>query len=425
MGSERRTHELTLPEGVTIRTHQSGRQSIQISFTFMGTHCRETLKGRPATKTHLNYASNLVARIRSEIATGDFDYLKHFPNSKGAKKLLGPASTITVAELMDEFIASRKDAWTPSALKAVKSMTETRIKGIGRIKGAGTERSKRTDRGIGKLLVADLTTTQITAWLLSDDMRGLSLKYVRNVISPLRLALFYAVHKGYCSQNPAAANVLNVKLFVPKDRWGRGSVADPFDEGEIRKLLDACEQPAFRNFIRFAFATGLRTGELIGLKWAHVDVANRRVYVQRAVVEDYEKGTKTLAGKRTVELSSEAVAALKDQALISTERRRVFLHPSTELPFKNAAQVYFLWTEVVSRTDVRFRCPRQTRHTFASAHITAGCNLFWLAKQMGHRGIDMINRHYGAFIEANVAYAPSNSSNVGKAAVTTEAQAVV
>lgn len=385
MDSERRPEHMTLPEGVTIRTYKSGRQAIQISFTYKGHHCRETLKNRPATKTHLRYAAELVMRIRSELATGDFEYLKYFPNSKCAKKLLGPGPSMTICELMDEFILAHQDAWEPSALKAVVSMTKTRIK-----------------PGIGKLLVADLTTTQVTAWLLSSEMRGLSLKYVRNIMSPLRLALYYGVHKGYCKENPTAPSVLNVKLLVPKEHWGRGSFADPFDKDEIARILGACSKPAFHNFVQFAFATGLRTGELIALKWAHIDIPGRRIHVQRAIVEDYEKGTKTLAGKRTVELNDEALAALKEQALISTGRSRVFLHPTTELPFKNAAQIYCLWTDVVSEAGVRFRCPRQTRHSFASAHITAGCNLFWLAKQLGHRGIDMINRHYGSYIDSYV-----------------------
>lgn len=386
MDSERRTDELKLPEGVTIRTHKSGRQAIQVAFTFNGHHCRETLKGRPVSRTHLRFAGDLVSRIRSEIATGQFNYERHFPESKAVRRFNGKAATLTVSELMDEFITLREAAWEPSSLKAVKSMTAIHIK-----------------KGIGKYRVAELTTTQIAAWLRSPEMSGYSLKFVRNLISPLRLAMFHAVHEGYRNDNPAAAGVLNVKLLVPKSLWASGTCADPFSNHEIKQILAHCGEPAFENFVRFAFATGLRTGELIALKWRNVDFAKRLIHVERAIVDGYEKGTKTRKGARFVTLNDEAVMALKSQILLSSEKKRVFFHPSTGLAFSTAAQIYYLWTRMIEQAEVRFRPPMQTRHSFASAHITAGCNLFWLADQLGHEGTDMINRHYGAFIKDNAA----------------------
>jgi len=38
-------------------------------------------------------------------------------------------------------------------------------------------------------------------------------------------------------------------------------------------------------------------------------------------------------------------------------------------------------------------CQSRTRH------ISQGANLFWLASQMGHKGPEMLFRHYGAYLE--------------------------
>lgn len=51
------------------------------------------------------------------------------------------------------------------------------------------------------------------------------------------------------------------------------------------------------------------------------------------------------------------------------------------------------------KAGVRYRNPYQTRHTFATKHISQGVNLFWLAAQMGHKGPEMLFRHYGRYLK--------------------------
>ena len=375
---------MNLPTGVSIRPHKSGRKTIQIAFSYRGHHCRESLRHRPVTKQNLKYAADLVSRIRSKIAADRFDYLATFPKSKVARRVLGTGPTITVSELLDEHLKTRETSLERSTLAGLRSMIDERIK-----------------PGIGDMRVVDLTPTKVAAWLRSPEMAGLSLKYVRNVLSPLRLALFHAVHLGYRADNPVASDALNVKLLVPRAHWKSGHKPDPFTRHEVQRILDACDRPAFRNFLQFAFSTGLRTGELIALRWHDVHVDQRQIRVERAVVEGHEKGTKTKKGSRLVDLDDDAIAALTDQRLITGHRSRVFWHPTTELAFTKSSQIYWLWKGVITRAGVRFRCPKQTRHTFASTKITEDVNLFYLADQLGHEGIEMLNRHYGAYIREN------------------------
>jgi hypothetical protein len=58
VGHESSFQDLTLPRGVTVRTHRSGASSIQIAFPYKGHHCREVLKGRRATKTNIRFAAD-------------------------------------------------------------------------------------------------------------------------------------------------------------------------------------------------------------------------------------------------------------------------------------------------------------------------------------------------------------------------------
>jgi integrase len=165
--------------------------------------------------------------------------------------------------------------------------------------------------------------------------------------------------------------------------------------------LDACAAPATRNLFQFAIATGLRTGELIALRWSDIDFDQRKCNVQRSIVEDYEKDTKTPKGNRAVDLSDEALEALINQRTISKKRSSVFCNPRTLLPLYNSGEIHWLWHKAVRKAEIKYRSPYQTRHTYASTKITDGCNLWELADQMGHVGTEMLNRHYGFWIEAN------------------------
>ena len=377
-----------LPVGVSIRKHRSGRETLQIAFTFMGHHCREAT-GREFSKANLRHAADLIARIRNDISEGRFDYLKRFPKSRQARKILGAAGSTTVSELLTEYLSEHSARYQESTITVWKSMIKTQIK-----------------PALGDKLVRDLTTDQITAWLGSKKLSNVSMKYIRNLLTPLRLALYYAVSKSIRSDNPASRNVCSPSACIPKRRQEKGDRPAPFSRSEVNALIAASEEGPVRNLFQFAFASGLRTGEIIGLRWTDVDFESRVIRVRQSVVRSLEKAPKTGAGRRDVEMSDAALEALQNQFEITGSRVRVFSHPITGMVLKNCHDVYHLWEKVVARAQIRFRPPKQTRHTFASLLIKErGVNLFWLAGQMGHTGIEMINRHYVTYIKENPAYA--------------------
>jgi integrase len=164
--------------------------------------------------------------------------------------------------------------------------------------------------------------------------------------------------------------------------------------------LAACGSAAARNLFQFAFASGLRCGELIGLRWEDVDFGEKKIRVRSTIVSNEEKTTKTPKGTRVVDLLPAALDALIAQREISAHRTRVFCHPITGLIFRNSDHVRDLWIPAIEKAQLRYRPPKQTRHTYASIRISEEphLNLFYLADQLGHEGIDMINRHYAVFI---------------------------
>lgn len=88
---------------------------------------------------------------------------------------------------------------------------------------------------------------------------------------------------------------------------------------EQKKFLEVAEKSSNYNQFAFILQTGLRTGELIGLKWSDIDWEKRVVHIQRSMEYRYSVGEwrigepKSKSGYRDVPLTEEAIAILKRQ----------------------------------------------------------------------------------------------------------------
>mgnify|MGYP002423606375 CR=1 FL=1 len=73
-----------------------------------------------------------------------------------------------------------------------------------------------------------------------------------------------------------------------------------------RKFVKGIERNAYENQYKFLLQTGLRTGELVGLKWADIDFANRTMMINRSMEYRYSVGEwrvgepKSKSGYRTI-----------------------------------------------------------------------------------------------------------------------------
>jgi integrase len=80
---------------------------------------------------------------------------------------------------------------------------------------------------------------------------------------------------------------------------------------EVSALLSELRDP-FRTMILLASVTGLRRGELFGLKWEDVDFNEAEIRVVRSVVAQIEGPPKTLASRRPIPMSSELASSLSN-----------------------------------------------------------------------------------------------------------------
>lgn len=367
-----------LPRGITVREHSAG-QTINVSFTFRGVRCREPLSGLPVTPANIRYAERLRAEIQGKIERGTFNYADHFPHSSKLKIFGNATTSASVLQYLNDYLATcKKRGLSPSTVR-------------------GYEKCRNALRPLHDVHVAELTPALVKNWLTRGDT---STKTARNILSFLRSAIDEAVTDGLLPVNPVT--LVSVGRYKGTELASDISAreVDPFTPDEVAAILGACRNEQWENLFRFAFATGMRSSELCALRWQDLDLVHSRVMVSSASVVGVIKGTKTRAGTREIELSTEALAAMANQKRFTfLEGGFVFHDPKTGTAWSGADAIRKkAWVPTLKKAGVRYRHPYQARHTFATAHISRGCNLFWLAKQMGHKGPEMLFRHYGTYL---------------------------
>lgn len=378
-GSPRR--ELTCPRGVIVRTFKTERR-IQIAFSFRGIECRELLPPRPITQTSVNIAGGLRAEIQRRIAEGTFVYADYFPDSDRAKQFDATGARIMVRKLLDKQLEVYE--------RQVENKTLSPSTFDGYSKAINSERMKFWD---GKAL-REATPSVLRDWISSFDITA---KFARNLLTPLRSVFEDALNDQLIDFNPFDRIALN-KLLKQSTKSSDYEV-DPFTQAERVELLKAARADE-RPLVQFGLATGLRPGELMALRWNRVDWVGSKVRVDLNLVAKTEKGPKTEAGIRDVDLSPDAIAALNCQKEFSfLAGQHVFLNPRTGTAWETDAQIRkTLWQPLCTRAGVRYRNPYQVRHTFASSLLTAGNNPWYVAQQLGHVDVQLVFRVYGKFI---------------------------
>lgn len=373
--------ELVVPRGVTIREFTGG-QRIQIAFAFRTVECRELLPPCPITQAQLSHAAGLRAEIRRKIALGTFVYVDYFPDSKRAEQFGVDGRRLLITKLLEQQL----DAYEHQVANG-KLATSTLI---GYRKGLTGERMNYW-KGV---TLAQATPSKLRDWI---GGLGLTAKAARNLLTPLRSVFEDALNDELIASNPFDRIALG-KLLKQSSKSSDYEV-DPFNAAEREALLRACRLDE-RAMLQFWLHTGLRQGELMALRWAKIDFMGATARIDLNLVAGKEKGPKTAAGVRDVQLSAEALGALiaqKAQTFLAGEH--VWHNPRNATPWQHEAQIRkTFWQPLCLRAGVRYRNPYQVRHTYASSLLTEGRNPWFIAQQLGHVDVEMVFKIYGKFI---------------------------
>ncbi len=206
--------------------------------------------------------------------------------------------------------------------------------------------------------------------------KGLSAKTVRNINQVISSALDLAKEQKLISTNPTDSCAL------PKVEHKEMQTIPAED---LAKFLREAKASGVYEMYYIELATGLRRGELLGLKWSDIDFANRVIRVQRQVAringEIVEAPLKTKNSYRNISISDDTAEVLKAQ------REKVdseYVFPSPNGGPISPDSVNHMLQRVLERAGlpkVRFH---DLRHTFATIALQNGVDIKTVSGMLGH-----------------------------------------
>lgn len=197
----------------------------------------------------------------------------------------------------------------------------------------------------------------------------------------LRRILNVAVEAGLLDRNPVA------KLKMPKFDNRRDRVIDATEYQRLLAAADDRQGAHMRPIQVVAYETGMREGEVVGLRWADVDFARH-----------FARLTETKNGeKRNVPLTEAAEEALRAWARRKDWGRRestyVFPSRAGNRPLR-AGNISAAFTRIAKRAKVADVHFHDYRHTFATRMVErGGVDLITLASITGHKTLAMLRRY--------------------------------
>jgi len=232
---------------------------------------------------------------------------------------------------------------------------------------------------------------------------GLSRRMVRFIHAVFKMACTEAVSAGLLAHNPMDGVKPPRDERPPIEYWN----AD-----EAATFLAAAEGDIYGAIWHVALHTGLRVGELSGLRWEdvnldsaddggqpHPELRVRQILGKRKVIGDPKSG----AGKRAVALDAETAHALTAHRRRQTERRELagvvapahdLVFPSTVDTLMSARNLARHFSLLVATAGVKPISPHGMRHTHATLLMLAGVNPKIVSERLGHSDIAFTLRTY-------------------------------
>ena len=248
----------------------------------------------------------------------------------------------------------------------------------------------------GHMRIDELTPADIRAWV---GLQTVSLKRIRNMLLPLRAVLKEAMEDGTIKTDPVSLVSLN--KLVPIEKRTTEYEPQPYKLAELVTLLNNVPEPERWAFQLWAF-TGLRTGELIGLRWPRIDLEAKTLRVAETTTERVDKPrTKTKAGMRTIPLlpaALQAVEAMRKYTQLAGDRFTINPRGRRDDKSWDTNKLASVWARAHRGTGIAVRNPYQLRHTFASQLLSQGENIAYISKLLGHKTVEEVIRTYGRWI---------------------------
>lgn len=241
------------------------------------------------------------------------------------------------------------------------------------------------NKAIDKIRPSDLAKWQN---MLLEERSGKTVKSIRTVFQTI---LEDAMMDEIIAVNPFT------RVKAPKNDEVREK--KPFSKEEIFVIINTVPE-SMQCFFAIGFFTGMRTGEIIGLKWEDVEWDEKVIHIRRSRRQGVESLPKTKSSIREVEIIDVLMPYLiKHRAMMLDESIYLF-ETFRNQPYTTCDKIsYSYWKPALIKAEIPYRNLYQMRHTFASLMVANGEDILWVSNMLGHKDSSMTLQVYARYVK--------------------------
>jgi integrase len=363
-----------------------------IDFTYRGVRCREQT-ALDDTPRNRKLVQGVVDRLVTAVKKGTFVYAEFFPGSpmaaRSSERKLPEPELLSLPKVKDEpvgptfkvfaeqWVQEHSIEWRRSHIRSLLSTIEGRLYPC-----------------FGEKVVSTITKADVLAFraaLAKEPGRGaragLSAKRINEIMGTLKQILEEAADRFEFTS--PVANVKRLRV--------RKTDVQPFSLAEMQMIL-ATVRPDYRDYLQVRFLTGMRTGEVNGLKWKYIDFDSRLILVRETHVLGEDDYTKTDGSQRDIKMSQPVFDALQRQRQITFGRSDYVFCNLLGEPLDNTNFTNRIWYPLLRHLAYELRRPYQMRHTAATLWLASGEAPEFVARQLGHTSTEMLFRTYSRYV---------------------------
>lgn len=262
---------------------------------------------------------------------------------------------------------------------------------------------------LGDLKIDKVSDEIIEGFKAASLLRGVSIPTTGKLLTTLGSILRYAVRVRLIRYNPAS------EVEKPKRNGSEGhKEIAPLTPTEVQRFLDVVENKKYKTLFTLAVLTGLRFGEIAGLKWSDIHWGDSQIQVNGTFNHGRFYKPKSKTSRRRVDLAPVLVQKLKEWKLACPKNDLDLVFPNNAGgPLSNTNVVRRHFHPALKRAGVRRVRFHDLRHGYASLMIEQGENIKYIQNQLGHATINIVLDVYGHLLnQTNQAAAERLSATV-------------
>lgn len=240
-----------------------------------------------------------------------------------------------------------------------------------------------------KQVISSITTYQLDCFYNEKLEEGYSAKTIRELHSLLRRAFEQAIKWSLLKFNPA------INATPPKEKTKERHT---WSKNDIKKFIDTAKLSEEATIYIIAIFTGMRRGEILGLKWQDIDFDLKKIYVTRSLAFISEKGlflkdVKTSKSRRQISLSPYIIDVFKQHQVIQNNFKeklgedyldKGLVFTSINGNFKDPRNLLREFSRLTKKAGLIKISFHDLRHTHATLLLKNGENPKVVSERLGH-----------------------------------------